>query len=354
MVEKSNPSVNRPIEAFKTAGAIAYGGSGKGFISRANSPTDLSVQDNEINEDNLNAFDQTSNPDSIQVTIDGGEAFIFGSWVAKDTNTTVILEASENNQTIYVGWNKGGSNDVIIGTSSEFDNSSGNADKKLPLFTYDTDSSGVVNYSDKRRLGRYISSEVVKALKSLSIPVYSNTLNASNVEGEIIYIDGSDTQKEGLYIFNGNEYVRPGKTNEELQDTINSFISTEYGIEKVYLDQSNSLVLKHSNTSDQNDVSLPSGHVISELVFDNFGHVESVETKSLDNRYINNSGDDMVGDFGIISSQIFKESNSPNIEVENDGNGLIYTNNSTGENIQRIDADGNLKIKGTITENTSL
>jgi len=85
MTEKANPSVNRPVDAFQTAGAIAYGGSDEGFISPANSSTEISVQDDDINEAQLNAFDQTSSGSSLDVTIDGGEAFVLGSWLAIDS-----------------------------------------------------------------------------------------------------------------------------------------------------------------------------------------------------------------------------------------------------------------------------
>jgi hypothetical protein len=115
MTEKANPSINRPAEAFKTAGAIAYGGADEGFVVEANSPTPISVQDAGITDGNLNAFDETSSGASLDVTIDGGEAFVFGAWVAIDTQTTVTLAASTNGQTVSVGWNKNGTDDVIVG-----------------------------------------------------------------------------------------------------------------------------------------------------------------------------------------------------------------------------------------------
>jgi hypothetical protein len=105
MTEKANPSINRPAEAFKTAGAIAYGGNEEGFVIEANNPTQISVQDAGIVEGNLNAFDETSSGGSLDVTIDGGEAFVFGAWVAIDTQTTVTLAADTAGQVVSVGWN---------------------------------------------------------------------------------------------------------------------------------------------------------------------------------------------------------------------------------------------------------
>jgi len=149
MTEKANPSANRAAEAFKTAGAIAYGGSREGFIVEAVSPTEISIQDPEISHGNLNAFNESSSTTSLDVTIDPGEAFVFGSWVCKDTATTVTLPASSTT-TVYVGWNKDGSDDVILGTEGDFSSASGDADQKIPLYEYVTDSTGVSSVSDQR------------------------------------------------------------------------------------------------------------------------------------------------------------------------------------------------------------
>mgnify|MGYP000167241547 FL=1 len=149
MTEKANPSANRAAEAFKTAGAIAYGGSREGFIVESASPTEISVQDPDISESNLNAFEETSSTTSLDVTIDGGEAFVFGSWIAIDTDSTVTLPASSTT-TVYVGWNKDGADDVIIGPPSAFSSASGDADQKIPLYEYVTDSTGVTSVTDHR------------------------------------------------------------------------------------------------------------------------------------------------------------------------------------------------------------
>lgn len=154
MTEKANPSVTRPAEAFKTAGAIAYGGhGGSGFVVDGANPTENSVQDSSIAEANLNAFAETSSASSLDVTIDPGEAFVYGSWLAIDTSTTVTLAGSTAGQTVYVGWNKDGTDDVIVGLASAFASASGDADQKIPLWTFDTDGTGVTSVTDDRRIG---------------------------------------------------------------------------------------------------------------------------------------------------------------------------------------------------------
>jgi len=151
MTEKANPSINRPAEAFKTAGAIAYGGADEGFVVEAGNPTPISVQDAGIIDGNLNAFDQTSSGASLDVTIDGGEAFVFGAWVCTDQNTTVTLDPNTSSQTVFVGWAKNEPNDVVIGLESAFTTTGLDADRTIPLFDFDTDASGVTNVTDRRR-----------------------------------------------------------------------------------------------------------------------------------------------------------------------------------------------------------
>lgn len=153
MTEKANPSVNRPIDAFETAGAIAYGGSQCGFVVPTDDPTPMSVHDLSIDESSLNEFEQTSSPSTLDVTIDPGEAIVFGSWVAKDTETSLTLDAGTQNQVIYVGWNKDGTDDVIVGFEEDFDLASGTADAKIELWEFDTDGTGIEGVTDLRSIG---------------------------------------------------------------------------------------------------------------------------------------------------------------------------------------------------------
>jgi len=155
MTQKANPSVNRPAEAFKTAGAIAYGGhGGTGFVRDGDKPTGIAVQDSGIDETALNSFNQTSSSTSLDVTIDAGEAFVFGSWLCIDTTTIVTLSSNTSNQTVFVGWNKNSSNDLIIGVETAFSNSPGDTDQKIPLYSFNTDSNGVTNVTDERKISQ--------------------------------------------------------------------------------------------------------------------------------------------------------------------------------------------------------
>jgi len=193
MTEKANPSINRPAEAFKTAGAIAYGGADEGFVVEANDPTPISVQDSGIVDANLNAFEETSSSSSLDVTIDGGEAFVFGAWVAIDTQTTVTLAADTAGQVVSVGWNKNGTDDVIVGLDSAFSSASGDADQKIPLFEFDTDSSGVTNVGDLRSFDQISADSIEQGSGS--------GLDADTVDGiEASQLGGGDVADDGTIV----------------------------------------------------------------------------------------------------------------------------------------------------------
>jgi len=168
MTDKVNPSITRPAEAFKTAGAISLAGGSGGWISPSAEPSDISVQDGGINDGVLNAFSQASGSTSFDVTIDPGEAFVYGSWLAIDTATVVTLSSNTASQTLYVGWNKDSSDDVIIGLQSAFDNASGNTDQKIPLYDFDTDGSGVTSVTDRRTIGKTLDGRYVNNTASIS------------------------------------------------------------------------------------------------------------------------------------------------------------------------------------------
>jgi len=192
MTEKANPSINRPATAFETAGAIAYGGGRSGYVVSGSSPTQMSVQDSSISDTSLNAFEETSSGSSFDVTIDAGEAFVFGSWVAKDTATTVSLASSTTNQVVYVGWNKNGTDDVIVGLEAAFSLASGDADQKIPLWEFDTDASGVTNVTDQRQFDQINAASIEQGPGS--------TLDADTVDGKDASELGSSVSDDGSVV----------------------------------------------------------------------------------------------------------------------------------------------------------
>ena len=142
MTDVVNPSRGRNISSYLTAGSISWGGgTHPGFIiPNEDSPT-LVAEDENLNESGLNEFEEESSSDSLDVTIDGGESIVFGAYVARDVETTVTLEQSVSDQVVYLGWDSNNSDEVIIGLEKAFSGT----DPKIELYSYDTDSDGVIN-----------------------------------------------------------------------------------------------------------------------------------------------------------------------------------------------------------------
>lgn len=147
MTDVVNPSFKRLADSYLMSGTIE----GKSpipdyVVPAAESPTVLA---DDQNLSGFNEFDENSSSGSLNVTIDGGEAFVFGTWLARDTQTGVPLAANTAGQTVYVGWVDGSPNEVKIGRSSAFSS----YDRKTAVWTFDTDGSGVTNVTDERTLG---------------------------------------------------------------------------------------------------------------------------------------------------------------------------------------------------------
>jgi len=191
MTDKVNPSVNRPAEAFITAGAIAYGGGSRdGYVVESQNTTEMSIQSPDINESSLNEFSQTNS--GLDVSISGGEAFVFGAWLAIDEVTVVTLPPSSTS-TIYLGWNRKGSDDVIIGLESAFNDASGAADQKIPLFTFDTDATVVTSVTDERSFDQIATSSIEQGSGGLIIHGKTlesgETVTLSDDEGAVVSED---------------------------------------------------------------------------------------------------------------------------------------------------------------------
>ncbi|AGM11361.1 hypothetical protein M199_gp031 [Halogranum tailed virus 1] len=221
MTEKANPSINRPATAFHTAGAIGYGGhssrSDPGFVVDGASPTEIAQQDG-IDETQFDTFSETSSASSFGITIAPGEAFVFGSWIAKDTDTSLSLPSSSTT-TVYVGWNKNGTNDVIIGTSSAFSNASGDTDLKIPLWTFTTDGSGVTSVTDERRIGYTIGETTVDGVLSVR-----DDIRLNDDDGQQFITVGSDSDELSITETGGTSFGKFRVLSREIElDTDGGF-----------------------------------------------------------------------------------------------------------------------------------
>jgi hypothetical protein len=124
-----------------------------------------------------NEFSQTSSGSSFDVTIDGGEAVVEGAILARDTQTTVTLASSANNQTVYLGYDRDLNDTVIIGLDSAF----AAEDRRMPIFDFDTDGSGVTSVTDRRQLGALAIGEGATAEGGDLATAYGRNATAAEV-----------------------------------------------------------------------------------------------------------------------------------------------------------------------------
>jgi hypothetical protein len=161
-MDRAQPGATGSLVHTVEAGE-SWGQAADGWVVPSTQPTRSSqAADSGIDETVLNAFDQTHSATSLTVTIDPGEAFVDG-WLARDVATDVDLAASTAGQTVFVGWDvsavyssaddadRDAADTVIVGLASAF----GDLDPTIPLWTFDTDGSGVTSVVDERLLKRH-------------------------------------------------------------------------------------------------------------------------------------------------------------------------------------------------------
>lgn len=111
----------------------------------------------EVSTTNLNAFEHVASS-GLDMTIDGGEAFIFG-WLCRDTQTVVTLPSSSS-ITVCVGFNPDAilsstqtpadNQNIILDVESAFTNGA----PKLPLYDVETTATSINTVTDVRPIGR--------------------------------------------------------------------------------------------------------------------------------------------------------------------------------------------------------
>jgi len=305
MTEKANPSPSRPADAFATAGAIAYGGSIDGFIIDGASPTAISQQDAEINEDNLDTFSQSSSSSSLTISISGGEGFVFGAWLAIDTQTTITLDASTSGQTVFLGWNKNSSNDVIIGLDDAFSTVPTDTDQRIPLYEFDTDASGVTAVRDERQVGKAETLTKLSVAESFGVPIYSDSTNAPSEMGSTILIDGSSGETFGLYSYNGSAYQKVGNSDEEIESLVASIVAGGNAIDVSYNDLQDSVVINNTGAYFDEDARDAIGDALVggtkiDVTYDEPNNEIDIDTSALDEEEVQDAVNSLlVGDQNI-------------------------------------------------------
>lgn len=150
MSHEVEPSRQSGSNAFINSQTTRYGANESDWIQPAGT-TLLADESPQIADTNLplQGFDESHTNTSLDVTIDTGEGFVGGAYIATDQTHTVTLQASTTDQEVYVGWDYNATNTVQVGLSSTFEAK----DPKLLAWTFNTDSGGVTKAVDNRPLG---------------------------------------------------------------------------------------------------------------------------------------------------------------------------------------------------------
>lgn len=159
MSDRVNPTIDDTTYVQQTAAAIKYGGaSHEGWIvPSSDDPGDVATDDPDIDETVLDAFDASHSSSTLDIEIQPGQAYIGGCWLARDLVTTITLDASTTDQTVFVGPDlpdatglNAESNRVKIGTTG-FES----RDDWHQIWSFDTDEGGVTSATDFRNLDAY-------------------------------------------------------------------------------------------------------------------------------------------------------------------------------------------------------
>jgi len=147
-----------------------------GWIVPASTPTLSSQRYTSLDTSQYAEFDATFGAGSLDVTIAAGEAFVDG-WIARDTDTTITLDASTAGQQIWLGWDasalydsgthatRDDADQVICRLEQNFPAN----EPYVPIWEFDTDGSGVTNDTDLRYVGpiQTAGNEVVQSVPDL-------------------------------------------------------------------------------------------------------------------------------------------------------------------------------------------
>lgn len=134
-------------DARQLASSVYRGGS-NWVVPGTDDPGNIATDNSDIDATALDGFTQSSGSGSLDVTINPGQGYVGGTWLARDVSTTVTLDASTDGQEVFVGPDVDSNNAVIIGKSGAFDAD----DPKTKLHEFDTDSNGVTAVRDRRTL----------------------------------------------------------------------------------------------------------------------------------------------------------------------------------------------------------
>lgn len=155
MTDLSTPGeINAAVDNKTMAHAIGKAGGHDGYVVDG---VDLADNFAQIDPSGVTAFDETAQNEH-EITISGGEAFVWG-WLVRDTETTVSVPENTTSTvsagfdlsaTLGSGESPAESANVILGTADDF----AEIDPRVELFEVTADGTSITDVTDVRPLGR--------------------------------------------------------------------------------------------------------------------------------------------------------------------------------------------------------
>lgn len=201
MTDRAQPGAQRSIAHNIEIGEV-LGQLSDGWIVPSSEPT-LSAQRSDLDETQFDEFDASYSATSFDVDIQPGEAYVDG-WIAEDAVRTITLASSTDNQTVVIGWNVDATYDSSIHATRDdadevyidLESNVPSDDPYIPIWEFDTDSSGVVRARDLRPIGLQIGTEFTATDKTLTFAESGVTLTHNNTKvsnESVILHDGNHT-----------------------------------------------------------------------------------------------------------------------------------------------------------------
>jgi hypothetical protein len=181
MTDLAIPTLDATVRSLVTSKLNRFGAGTDGWI-QPDSSAFLADRYAEIDQSNvpLGGFEYLPGASGGgSADFNHGEAVVSGAWVARDRTTTVSLP-TEATTTIYVGYDAGETNTVILGKVGAFVPD----DPRIPLWELTTDGSGAITGQTDLRRTSYEIDAIASQYDSTASGVVDDAEDAQELGGE--------------------------------------------------------------------------------------------------------------------------------------------------------------------------
>lgn len=321
LISSNHTSV--PVENLR---AFKQGGHAEGWVVPNDSMLIADVV-SDLPDSPLNAFDFQSSSGTT-VTIDTGEAMVSASPVARDTTTDVNLEGGINNQEVYVGFAPASLDSVTVGVDSDF----GQEYVRIPIWSFNTDSSSVTGSTDLRILDEYIDVQNRRYEGSNSVPVDSSQTLDGVDSSKFARVDQNETIL-GSWNFQGDVGINTSSPRGPLDVEGTSYLDGEiftFGVMRL----GNDIAVRGNEVTGANVVES------NEFNLNEDGDGLTIAVSSEGRAYIapvrNNESTPRFGDeITYVAADNTWTIESPNVEAPNASPATVNNDVVTGDDLRR-------------------